>query len=131
MKLPKGLPAHRLNAIKGDISFSQGNYFEAQKYYKRVINDTNVRDSLNLLMRMEFMLMLSFDRMEEYSLIAHSIEDFETSALRVGNKAYLSAVPFFKGKIAYYSGETEKGYKLMKQAIDMMKHRAGARAPTI
>ena len=126
MKLAKGLPAHRLNAIKGDISFSQGNYFEAQKYYKRVINDTNVRDSLNLLMRMEFMLMLSFDRMEEYSLIAHSIEDFETSALRVGNKAYLAAVPFFKGKIAYYSGETEKGYKLMKQAIDMMKHAGGS-----
>lgn len=125
MKLEKGLPAHRLNAIKGDISFSQGNYFEAQKYYKRVINDTNVRDSLNLIMRMEFMIMLSFDRMENYSLIAHSIDDFETSALRVGNTAYLAAVPFFKGKTAYYSGETEKAYKLMRQAIDMMKRSDG------
>ena len=114
-----------LNTKKGDVSFSQGNYFEALKYYKRVINDTSVRDSLNLMMRTEFMIMLSYDRLKDYSLIAHSIDDFETSALRVGNKAYLAAVPFFKGKIAYYGGETEKGYKLMQQAIGMM-NRAGS-----
>ncbi len=121
MNLQKNLPEHRLNEIKGDISFSQDNYFEAQKYYRRAINDRNIRDSLDVMMRLELMLMLSFDRMGDYSLIAHSIEDFEASAKKVDDSIYLATVPFFKGKIAYYQGDTEKGYALMKKAIEMMR----------
>ena len=125
LNLRSNLLAHRVNEMKGDISFSQGNYFEAQKYYRRVINDFRVRDSLSVMMRLELMLMLSFDRMGDYSLMAHSIEDYEASAQKVGSPVYLATVPFFKGKVAYYRGESEKGYALMRQGIDMMRRAKG------
>ena len=121
LNLDNKLPPHQINLIKGDISFSRGNYFEAQKYYKRSINDKAIRDSLNLLLQLEFKLMLCFDRMEDFSLIAHSLDDFSATAHRLANPECLAAIPYLKGKVAYYSGEKEKGFKLMKQAIERMK----------
>lgn len=125
MQLQKDLPAYRLNELKGDISFGQGKYFEAQKYYRRVINAKEMRNNLNAVMRLEFMLMLTFDAMGDYSLMAKTIDSYDRSARRVGDDTYLASVPFFKGKITYYQGQTEEGYELLHQAINMMKKSHG------
>ena len=121
LKLDDKIPPHQINLIKGDISFSRGNYFEAQKYYKRSINDKAIRDSLNLLLHLEFKLMLCFDRMEAFSLIAHSLEEFTNASQRLAEPVCLAATPYLKGKVAYYAGDKEKGFRLMKQSIERMK----------
>ncbi len=115
------LPEYRLNEAKGDVCFSQKAYFEAQKYYRRAINDKGISNDLNAIMRLEFMLMLTFDGIGDYSLIASSMKDFESSAKIVGDSTYLASIPFFKGKMAYYQGEAEKGYGLMSHSINLMK----------
>ena len=121
LKLDSNMPAYHLNMIKGDISFSRGNYFEAQKYYQRSIYDKEIRDSLHLLLKLEFKLMLCFDRMEDFSLISHSLDEFQASTQRVADPECLAAIPYLKGKVAYYSGDKEKGFKLIKQGIEKMK----------
>lgn len=117
MALEKSMPAYQVNTIKGDISFSRGNYFEAQKYYKRSINDPALRDSLNRLLKLEFKLLLCFDRMEDFSLVNHALEDFKISARKVDDAECLAAIPYFKGKVEYYVGNKELGFKLIREAI--------------
>lgn len=121
LKLDNNLPTYQVNMIKGDVSFSRGNYFEAQKYYRRSINDHEIRDSLHLLLKIEFKQMLCFDRMEAFSLISHSLDEFKSSAQQLADHECLAAVPYFKGKVAYYSGDKEKGFELIRLAIEMMK----------
>lgn len=121
LNIDKEQPAYHLNMIKGDISFSRGNYFEAQKYYKRSINDKAIRDSLHLLLKLEFKLILCFDRMEDFSLVSHSLDEFEASAQRLADPECLAAIPYLKGKVAYYTGEKKEGLALMRQAIEKMK----------
>lgn len=121
LKLEKNLRPYQLNMIKGDVSFSRGNYFEAQKYYKRCINDPMLRDSLQLLLKLEFKLLLCFDRMEDLSLVAHTLDAFKASATKMDDKECLAAIPYFKGKVEYYAGNKEEGFRLMREAIAEMK----------
>ena len=117
----KKQPEHRLNSMEGDLCFRRGLYFEALKFYKRAMYDKNVTDSIDFIQSMEFRQILCYDRINNISLLSVLVDQLYETSYKTDNKTFLAVAQFFKGKINYYQGKKNEGYRQMDKGIQLMR----------
>lgn len=117
----KSLPEFRLDATEGDLYFNTGHYYQALKFYKRVLENDSVRLDDNRLMDQIHRLISCYDCLHNEEKKAEYVDKLLKKAEQCGNKGMQSIALFNMGKMLYYQGNKEKGYDYMQRAVTLME----------
>ncbi len=117
----KKLPDFKLDITEGDLYFNTGHYYQALKFYKRVLENDSVRLDDNRLMEQIHRLISCYDCLHNEVKKAHYVDMLLKNAERCGNKEMRSVGLFNMGKMLYYQGNKDKGYEMMRKAAALME----------
>lgn len=117
----KSLPDFRLDATEGDLYFNTGHYYQALKFYKRVLENDSVRLDDNRMMEQLHRLISCYDCLHNEVKKAEYVDRLLQKAEQCGNKGMQSIALFNMGKMLYYQGNKSKGYDYMQRAITLME----------
>ena len=115
------LEPHVANEIMGDLYYNRGNFFESMKYYKRGLYDDRASGDTGFQQKVISKLLMCFDNnhnLAEMNRYAQMLKRLSADS----HDAYMQSVVLFnEGKIAHTSGDVDKSYKMLRQAIALAK----------
>lgn len=111
----------RLDVTEGDLYFNTGQYLQALKYYKRVMESDTVRNSDKEYMEQVHRMISCYDCLHDEAKKANYVELLLQRAEQCDNKEMKSIALFNMGKMIYYQEDKPRGYEMIKEAISLMK----------
>lgn len=118
----KALPLFRLDIVEGDLYFNTGKYYQALKFYKRALKSDSVKADDRLYMEQVHRMISSYDCLHDELKKANYVKLLLQKAKECGNREMESIALFNMGKMVYYQEDKQQGYKLMNEAIELMKN---------
>lgn len=122
MRKRKLLAVHRLDIAEGDLYFNTGRYNQALVYYQRALDCDSVRNNDEDYMDQLHRMVSSYDCLHDEAKKAQYVELLLQKAKACGNTAMQSVALFNMGKMLYYQEDKERGYRLVQEGIELMKH---------
>ncbi len=115
------LPEYRLDIAEGDLYFNTGRYYQGLKYYRRALESDSVRNNDLDYMEQLHRMISSYDCLHDERQKAVYVALLYQKAKECNNLEMQSVALFNMGKMIYYQEDKERGYELVKNAIDLMK----------
>ena len=121
MRNRKLLPVHRLDIAEGDLYFNTGKYNRALVYYRRALASDSVRSNDADYMDQLHRMISSYDCLHNEKEKARYVQLLLEKAQFSGDTSMESVALFNMGKMLYYQEDKVRGYKLIDEAIELMK----------
>lgn len=115
------LPSFELDKVEGDLYFNTGHYYQALVFYRNALANDSVRLVPERYMDQLHRMISCYDFLHNDEQKAHYIRLLFKKAEEESNQAMQSVALFNMGKMIYYQGQKEDGYKMMLQAVDLME----------
>ena len=109
------------NEIMGDLYYNRGNFFESMKYYKRGLYDDKASGDVGFQKKVIGKLLMCFDNNHNLAEMNRYAQMLKRLSADSHDPYMQSVVLFNEGKIAHSSGETDKSYVMLRQAIALAK----------
>lgn len=121
MRLEKKLEPHRLDIAEGDLYYNTGRYHQGLRYYKRALeSDAVLRDDAEYMGVLHRMISC-YDGLHDATEQVRCTELLLEKARAAGNTAMESVALFNMGKMLCYQEDAERGYGLIRTAIELME----------
>lgn len=115
------LPAFELDKVEGDLYFNTGHYYQALIYYRNALVNDSVRLVPERYMDQLHRMISCYDCLHNDEQKAYYVRLLLKEAEAEGNQPMQSVALFNMGKMIYYQGQKEDGYKMMLQAVSLME----------
>lgn len=122
MRQRKMSPAHQLDIAEGDLYFNNGKCHQAIKYYTRALESDSVRANDETSMKLMHRFISCYDVLQNEPKKVEYIEMLLKKAQATGNSVMESIAQFNMGKTLYYQKDKERGYRFIKEAIELMEN---------
>lgn len=122
LRSEKRIDTHRADKIEGDLFLNQGNFFEALKFYKRVLYCDEAARDPKLQMKIIRMVLLCYDSTHNLQKMDYYQRKLEQMARQANDTAMRAVALFNKGKMEHYMGRKANGCQLIRKAAQTMEH---------
>lgn len=122
LRSEKRIDTHRADKIEGDLFLNQGNFFEALKFYKRVLYSDEAARDPKLQMKIIRMVLLCYDSTHNLQKMDYYQRKLEQMARQANDTAMRAVALFNKGKMEHYMGRKANGCQLIRKAAQTMEH---------
>lgn len=121
MRERKLLPEHRLDIAEGDLYFNTGKYYRALVYYKRTLENDSVRNSAPDYMEQLHRMISCYDCLHDEGKKMYYVRLLLAKSKECSDTAMQSVALFNMGKMLYYQENKKQGYRMMQEAVRLMK----------
>ena len=121
MRERKLLPEHRLDIAEGDLYFNTGKYYRALVYYKRTLENDSVRSNARDYMEQLHRMISCYDCLHDESKKMYYVRLLLAKSKQYSDTAMQSIALFNMGKMLYYQENKKRGYRMMQEAVGLMK----------
>ena len=121
MRRRKLLPEHELDFIEGDLLVNNHYFDEAAVLYLEALESDSVKSDPNTRMSLLHRMITCYDGIHDDKNTTKYVKLLLDEARKNHNKPMESIALFNMGKLSYYQEDEELAYKLMYEAIDIMK----------
>lgn len=118
----EALSQYRMDVTEGDLYFNTGRYLQALKYYKRVMESDSVKTDDKAYMEQVHRMISCYDCLHDEARKTTYVKLLLQKAEQCGNLEMKSIALFNMGKMLYYQEDKPRGYQMIQEAIDLMKH---------
>ena len=115
------LPSYTLDMTEGDLYYNTGHTYQALNLYNHALDSDSARLNPHNYMKVLHRLISCYDYLKLDSKKSECVELLLEKAKQCGDRAMHSAALFELGKMMYYQGEKERGYKYLYEALAMME----------
>lgn len=120
MRLLNLASQYTLDIAEGDLLFNNGKYNEAIIYYEQVLKSDSVKNSKAEYMEILHRMISYYDCLHNEKMKIDYVKKLLQAARIDGNKAMESIALFNMGKMIYYQGDKQRGYKIVEESIALM-----------
>lgn len=110
-----------LDIAEGDLLSNNGRYREALNFYNRALKNQSVIKDAEEYMDLLHRLISCYDGLHNDEKEAECVQLLLDKAEQCGNRAMKSVALFNMGKMIYYQQDKQRGYDLIKEAIEIME----------
>lgn len=110
-----------LDIAEGDLYFNNGKYNDALVFYTRALHSKSDQNTPSEYMEQLHRMISCYDGLHDEAKKAEYIKLLLDKAEQTGNKEMKSIALFNMGKMIYYQEDKQRGYQLIKEAIEVMK----------
>lgn len=121
MRKQKRLASFKLDLAEGDLYFNTGRYYQALKFYGRLMESDSVRKNSLDYMEQIHRMISCYDCLHEDEKKMRYVELLLEVAEQNACKEMKSVALFNMGKTIYNQGNKEQGYLYMEEAVEEMK----------
>lgn len=113
--------AFSLDIAEGDLYYNNGKHRNALIFYTRALNSKSEQNTPLEYMQQLHRMLSCYDGLHDEVKKAECVKLLLDKAGETGNKEMKSIALFNMGTMIYYQEEKQQGYKLIKEAIEVMK----------
>ena len=121
MRRRKLLSEHELDFIEGDLLVNNHYFDEAAVLYLEALESDSVKSDPNTRMSLLHRMITCYDGIHDDKNTTKYVKLLLDEARKNHNKPMESIALFNMGKLSYYQEDEDLAYKLMYEAIDIMK----------
>lgn len=121
LRVRKKLSDIRLDVVEGDLYFNTGRYYQALKFYRRVLESDSVCNNDVEYMEQVHRMISCYDCLHDEVKKAYYVRLLLKKAEECNNVEMKSVALFNMGKMIYYQEDKQRGYQMIKEAILLMK----------
>lgn len=114
-------PETELDIVEGDILYNNDYFNKALVFYHKALDDDSLQDNPDEYLGVIHRLISCYDGLHDEVATAKYTQLLMKEARKHGCKHMESVALFQMGKMAYYQGKEQSGYRLIEEAISLMK----------
>lgn len=122
MRQKKMEPPFQLDMAEGDLLYNNGKYNQAVKLYSRVLESDSVKHNDERSMKLMHRMISVYERLHNEEKKKQYIEMLLHKSQAANDTVMESIAMFNMGRMLYDQKDTERSYRLMQDAIELMEN---------
>lgn len=122
LKKEKKTPLYEINLIEGDVWFNRSCYFMALNLYKRALYDEKIRDSIDWQKNLTVRVIPCYRNINDIKSMEFFCKELLRLATQTNDVENTAMAIFNLGVVAHHQDKANKGYQLMKKAIEILQN---------